>query len=84
MDHSDYDCLLITILSHGENGFLYSKDTHYKLESLTQYFTADRCPSLAGKPKVTHMHTHSKQLSHSDNECAVFFVLINAHSSFSA
>lgn len=52
MDHTDYDCLLITILSHGENGFLYSKDTHYKLDSITQYFTADRCPSLAGKPKV--------------------------------
>lgn len=52
MDHTDYDCLLISILSHGENGYLYSKDTHYKLETITSYFTADRCPTLAGKPKV--------------------------------
>jgi caspase-like apoptosis-related cysteine protease len=52
MDHTDYDCILITILSHGEHGYLYSKDTHYKLENITQYFTADRCPTLAGKPKV--------------------------------
>lgn len=64
MDHTDYDCLLISILSHGENGYLYSKDTHYKLEAITAYFTADRCPSLAGKPKVNahiliNAHWHS-------------------------
>lgn len=47
-----FDCVFIAILSHGENGYLYSKDSHYKLEQLTQYFTADRCPTLAGKPKV--------------------------------
>lgn len=52
MDHTDYDCLLIAILSHGELGYLYSKDTHYKLDAITSYFTADRCPTLAGKPKV--------------------------------
>lgn len=52
MDHTDFDCICIAILSHGENGFLYSKDTHYKLDSITQYFTADRCPTLAGKPKL--------------------------------
>lgn len=42
----------MAILSHGEFGYLYSKDTHYKLDVLTSYFTADRCPTLAGKPKV--------------------------------
>lgn len=52
LDHSNYDCLLIAILSHGEFGFLYSKDSSYKLETLTNYFTADRCPSLASKPKL--------------------------------
>lgn len=51
-DHSDHDCLLISILSHGELGFIYAKDTHYKLESIWAYFTASRCPSLAGKPKL--------------------------------
>jgi caspase 7 len=52
LDHKDYDCLLIAILSHGELGFLYSRDSHYKLDEVTGNFTADRCPSLAGKPKV--------------------------------
>lgn len=52
MDHSDSDCLLVAVLTHGEMGFLYAKDTHYKPDSLWYYFTADKCPSLAGKPKM--------------------------------
>lgn len=52
MDHSDYDCLLIAVLTHGEMGLLYAKDTHYKPDNLWYYFTADNCPSLAGKPKM--------------------------------
>lgn len=52
MDHSDNDCLIISILSHGELGFIYAKDTQYKLDSIWNYFTADNCPTLAGKPKL--------------------------------
>ncbi|KAL0841921.1 hypothetical protein ABMA28_014153 [Loxostege sticticalis] len=52
MDHSDSDCLLIAVLTHGELGMLYAKDTHYKPVNLWYYFTADKCPSLAGKPKI--------------------------------
>ncbi|CAD7094203.1 unnamed protein product [Hermetia illucens] len=52
MDHSDNDCLLITILSHGELGYIYAKDVQYKLDSLWQHFTANHCPTLAGKPKL--------------------------------
>lgn len=51
-DHSDADCLLIAILSHGELGYIYARDTHYKLDAIWNYFTANRCPSLAGKPKL--------------------------------
>lgn len=51
-DHSDSDCLLIAILSHGELGFIYARDTHYKLDSIWNNFTANRCPTLAGKPKL--------------------------------
>lgn len=51
-DHSDHDCIVISILSHGELGFIYAKDTHYKLDSIWSYFTASRCPTLAGKPKL--------------------------------
>ncbi|KAM3963460.1 caspase-1 [Aphomia sociella] len=52
MDHTDDDCLLIAVLTHGEHGILYAKDTHYKAENLWYNFTADRCPTLAGKPKL--------------------------------
>uniref|UniRef100_A0A1Q3EXQ9 Putative caspase n=1 Tax=Culex tarsalis TaxID=7177 RepID=A0A1Q3EXQ9_CULTA len=52
MDHSDNDCILITILSHGELGYLYAKDCQYKLDIIWSYFTANHCPTLAGKPKL--------------------------------
>ncbi|CAK1582072.1 unnamed protein product [Parnassius mnemosyne] len=52
MDHSDNDCLLVAVLTHGELGMLYAKDTHYKPDNLWYYFTADKCPTLAGKPKI--------------------------------
>lgn len=51
-DHSDSDCILIAILSHGELGFIYARDTHYKLDSIWNHFTANQCPTLAGKPKL--------------------------------
>lgn len=52
MDHSEHDCLAIAVLSHGELGLLYAHDAAYKADSLWHYFTADRCQSLAGKPKL--------------------------------
>lgn len=52
MDHTDCDSFIITVLSHGEMGILYTKDVPYKPENLWVQFTADRCPTLAGKPKL--------------------------------
>jgi len=52
MDHSEHDCLVVVVLSHGELGLLYAYDVAYKADSLWHYFTADRCQSLAGKPKL--------------------------------
>lgn len=52
MDHSDRDCIVVSVLSHGEQGIIYAKDTHYKPDILWSYFTPDKCPSLAGKPKL--------------------------------
>lgn len=51
-DHSDSDCMLIAILSHGGLGCVYARDRPYKLESIWKAFTANQCPSLAGKPKL--------------------------------
>lgn len=49
MDHSHHDCILISVLSHGEMNIIYAKDTAYKPDFLWSSFTADKCPSLAGK-----------------------------------
>ncbi|KAF5291193.1 hypothetical protein FQA39_LY14435 [Lamprigera yunnana] len=51
-NHADCDCFLMVVLSHGELGVLYAKDSAYKPENLWMPFSADRCPSLAGKPKI--------------------------------
>lgn len=52
MDHSQHDCLIVAVLSHGELGLLYAHDTPYKPDSIWSHFTADKCPTLAGKPKL--------------------------------
>lgn len=52
VNHTENDCILIAILSHGELGYIYAKDVQYKLESIIQCFTAQNCPTLAGKPKL--------------------------------
>jgi len=52
-DHSDADCLLVTVLTHGVMSILLSAyDVFYRREDLWLYFTADKCLSLAGKPKI--------------------------------
>jgi len=51
-DHHDADCLFVAILSHGEGGVLYSRDQAYKADRIWSQFTGDKCPSLAGKPKL--------------------------------
>lgn len=51
-DHSDADCILIAVLSHGELGILYASDNAYKPDKLWAPFNSEACPSLAGKPKL--------------------------------
>ena len=52
LDHSQNDCILIAILSHGELGYIFAKDIQYKLDNIWSPFVANRCPTLAGKPKL--------------------------------
>ncbi|CAG9854769.1 unnamed protein product [Phyllotreta striolata] len=52
MDHTDHESLLIAIMSHGEEGLLYAKDTHYPTNRLWRKFSPLHCPTLAGKPKL--------------------------------
>ncbi|CAK9798525.1 unnamed protein product [Anthophora plagiata] len=51
-DHTDSDCLVVAAMSHGESGFLFSLDSMYSVDVLWTPFTAERCPTLAGKPKL--------------------------------
>lgn len=53
MDHSDKDCFICCILSHGDKGIVYGCDgQEAPIYELTSYFTGLKCPSLAGKPKI--------------------------------
>lgn len=52
-DHTHNDCFACAILTHGDqDDVLYAKDGKYKLKDVTRLFGADKCPSLAGKPKL--------------------------------
>lgn len=53
-DHSLADCLVVAILSHGEEGgMIHGKDdVLVNIKELTNLFSGQECPSLAGKPKL--------------------------------
>ncbi|CAG2224734.1 CASP8 [Mytilus edulis] len=53
LDHSNYDCLVVSILTHGVLGHVYGADGRIvRISQLTSVFSGRRCPSLAGKPKL--------------------------------
>ena len=53
-DHTKAQCLIVAILTHGrKGGSLYGVDGRLvKVETLTEFFTGRKCPSLVGKPKL--------------------------------
>lgn len=52
-DHSQMDCVVCCVLSHGIEGSVYGVDgSTVKINSLTDPFNGLKCPSLAGKPKL--------------------------------
>jgi len=52
VDHSENDCFVCIVLTHGEHGKLYARDGRYPIDNLFQYFLGTSCPSLVGKPKL--------------------------------
>ena len=54
MDHSSFDTFFCIVMSHGdEEECIVTRDMKtIKKETILNSFTADACPSLAGKPKV--------------------------------
>ncbi|XP_043665790.1 caspase-1-like [Vespula pensylvanica] len=64
-DHTDADCLIVTVMSHGESTLLHSADSLYSADMLWTPFTADQCPTLAGKPKLFFIQAcRGNQLDH--------------------
>lgn len=52
-DHSPYDAFVAVIMTHGGLGELYGVNGDaFPVHRLTLDFTAEICPSLAGKPKL--------------------------------
>uniref|UniRef100_A0A182RLG1 Caspase n=1 Tax=Anopheles funestus TaxID=62324 RepID=A0A182RLG1_ANOFN len=51
-DHSDSDCLLVMIMTHGDDDVLYAYDTVYNVDTLFERFMGDASPTLLGKPKL--------------------------------
>ena len=53
-DHSLAECLVVAILSHGEEGgMIHGKDdVLINIKELTNLFSGQSCPTLAGKPKL--------------------------------
>ncbi|XP_063354572.1 caspase-8 [Pelmatolapia mariae] len=52
-DHSQFDCVVCCVLSHGVEGSVYGVDgSTVKISDLTDLFNGLNCPSLVGKPKL--------------------------------
>ncbi|KAK0164471.1 hypothetical protein PV328_003095 [Microctonus aethiopoides] len=52
-NHDDNDCICIFILTHGlAPDMIFAKDVAFRLDNIWKPFTADKCTSLAGKPKL--------------------------------
>ncbi|XP_070560676.1 caspase-3-like [Ptychodera flava] len=53
IDHSNYDCCIISILTHGIQGSVYGTDGELiKIEDITSKFNGTNCPGLLRKPKL--------------------------------
>jgi len=52
LNHKEYDCLMIAILTHGKQGKLYGTDKLTPIVPLINLFDGNKCPTLVGKPKI--------------------------------
>jgi len=52
-DHSNFDCFVCFVLSHGVNGAIYGANGKLvQIKQITSYFRPSSCHSLCGKPKL--------------------------------
>ena len=59
-DHTDNDCFVCAILSHGDTGIVYGTDGIIQLETLFEPLKGRHCQSLVGKPKVFIIQVRSE------------------------
>ena len=59
-DHTNNDCFMCAILSHGDSGLVYGTDGIVQLDNLVNPFKGRQCPTLAGKPKVFIIQVRSR------------------------
>ncbi len=53
IDHGPYDAFICCILTHGKLGEVAGCDGKYlAIQDILSLFTAEKCPSLVGKPKI--------------------------------
>ena len=73
-------------------GILYSSDQPYKPDRIWSYFNAERCPSLAGKPKLFFIQACQgdqldsgmklKPVAHTETDSAALSYKIPSHADF--
>ena len=52
-DHSNYDCFVLCLISHGSDGFFYGTGgERVFLDTVRDLFSNSRCSTLKGKPKL--------------------------------
>ncbi|XP_070569727.1 caspase-7-like [Ptychodera flava] len=63
-DHSDFDCFVFCVLSHGSQGKVYGvDDKSVEIRDLTKHFSAENCKTLASKPKLFFIQACQEQMS---------------------
>lgn len=51
-NHTNCDCLVIVLLSHGDDGIIYGTDGFLRFDDLIAPLKGTGCTTLAGKPKL--------------------------------
>ena len=59
VDHSNLNCLMVIILSHGgkQKGIYDTHGKQISVEDVTETFSIEKCPSLKKKPKIFFFET---------------------------
>ncbi|XP_053660674.1 caspase-1-like [Anopheles marshallii] len=51
-DHSQNDCLVVVVMTHGDKDVLHASDDSYPVGRLWEPFVGNGCKTLVGKPKL--------------------------------